>query len=1403
MEFQMGSKYKTLLISIAAGLLLIIVLAAIDSFYAERSSFFEILARPAEASEILNRAFTLAIFAAAGFIFSNMLKKRESEAGKLREIEERYRTLFSGAADSIFIIESEKFVECNKAAIEMFGCDNESDMIGKTPWEFSPKRQNDGQISREKARAYIEKAFAGKAVRFEWAHSKKDGTVFDAEVSLRLVESGGKPFIQAIVRDLTARKQTERRLADSERNLRITLNSIGDAVISTNPAGEIVRFNPSAAKLTGWSEIEARGKNINDIFIIYNAQTGEKAENPIETVLQTGKTVGLANHTELAQRDGFRIQIADSAAPIIDENGEIAGAVIVFRDVSEEYRIRARLQQSRARLKQIVDLVPHFIFAKDIDGRFLIANKAVAAAFGKTPDEIIGKTDSDLNPNIDEVEHFLAEDRYVIESGKSDYRIVETITRADGENRYLDTVKIPFTTAESDKPAVLGVSVDITERKKAEDALRENRRYLRAIIEGTSEGFWTVDKRGIISDVNKAYLEMSGYSREEIIGLGINDIDSIEDPAVTKERIEHIIEKGSEKFETKHKRKDGSVFDIEMSTVFLSIRGGVFVCFGRDITKRKTVDESRKSALQSIKSHQEAIKEIIGSGAFLQGDMKSVSMKLTETAARIFKSRRVSVWLLNDDETELYCLDAYNSQTGLRESGEKLVVGEHPAYFGALRSERVIDASDASTDPRTANFGEYLANNRIFSLLDAPIRMSGELKGAICVESVGEKRVWTPDEISFAGELADQMSIALFVNELMKTQNALKDSEERFELAIRGADLGLWDWNIKTGEVIFNENWAKLLGYKLDDIEPHISSWEKLTHQDERSHIMKALDDHFKGKTPLYESEHRLLAKDGSWKWILDRGKVLEWDENGEPLRAVGTHLDITDRRTIQEELNFQALLLNEIQDFVTATDLEGNIIYVNKAVENNLGRSKEQMLGNSVKSFGEDVSRGASQMEIIEKTIQLGQYRTEVVNYTPDGGELYLDCRSKIVKNSDGEPISMIGISTDISERKRFEKQLIAAKEKAEESDRLKTAFLANMSHEIRTPMNGVMGFASLLKDPALAPEDRREYVEVIEKSGTRLLNIINDLINISKIEAGQMELSIAKVNINHQMRDLYEFFRRETAEKGLKLLVSQTLTDREAFVETDGEKLFAIMSNLIKNAVKFTEEGEVQFGYYSREHKIEFFVKDTGIGIVEDRLDAIFDRFVQADLSLAKPYEGAGLGLAISKAYVEMLGGEIHAESTVGKGSKFTFVLPLETAQSVVAKDIHTKVDKEILEKLKTKTVLIVEDDYIATSYLTKLFDGVCADAIFAKDGYEAVDAAKSNPDVDLVLMDVKIPGIDGYEAARRIREIAPDAIIIAQTAYALQNDRDKAFEAGCDDYIAKPFKREELFALLEKHI
>jgi len=408
----------------------------------------------------------------------------------------------------------------------------------------------------------------------------------------------------------------------------------------------------------------------------------------------------------------------------------------------------------------------------------------------------------------------------------------------------------------------------------------------------------------------------------------------------------------------------------------------------------------------------------------------------------------------------------------------------------------------------------------------------------------------------------------------------------------------------------------------------------------------------------------------------------------------------------------------------------------------------------------------------------------------------------------SDIEMLEIVSSQLSISiNRKKQEEELREALEKAKESDRLKTAFLTNMSHEIRTPMNGILGFANLLREADFSESEKEEFLKSISVSGERLLNTVNDIVDISKIEAGQMSVSMSPVSIGKLLQEMHSFFEYQARKKGLLLKTMFHDDGPDDVIITDESKLHAILTNLIKNAIKFTEKGGILVGYNvvidDQQPKVEFFVEDTGIGIPDDRQQAVFDRFVQADIEDKRVFEGSGLGLAISKAYAEMLGGVIRVESEEGKGSRFTVTIPYSTEKP---EKNPAPADTESVETNKTVSdmdLLVAEDEEVSSEYLKAVLKNSFRHIYFANNGLEAIEILKDHPDIRIVLMDIKMPVMGGCEATHEIRKFNKDVVIIAQTAFALVGDKEKFLEAGCNDYIAKPINSNELLKLIERYL
>lgn len=370
----------------------------------------------------------------------------------------------------------------------------------------------------------------------------------------------------------------------------------------------------------------------------------------------------------------------------------------------------------------------------------------------------------------------------------------------------------------------------------------------------------------------------------------------------------------------------------------------------------------------------------------------------------------------------------------------------------------------------------------------------------------------------------------------------------------------------------------------------------------------------------------------------------------------------------------------------------------------------------------------------------------------------------------------------------------LFKAKEKSQESDKLKTAFIQNMSHEIRTPMNGIIGFSELLEREGISEEKKKQYTNIIIENSRQLLSIVNDIITISTLEASEEKLHLAETDINQVLTNVYENFSSRVTNKGLDFSVMQLPEGTPHKTMADATKLTQILNNLLSNALKFTEKGVIHFGCQFREDLFEFYVEDTGIGIAPEHREKIFNRFTQVDISSTRHRGGNGLGLSISKAFVELMEGSLAVESLPGKGSRFYFTIPFTPP------DKKETAGKTGFKARLPFTVLIAEDEENNFLYIQEFLESYEITILRAHDGLESVEICKENPDIDLVLMDIKMPKMDGYTAAKRIKEQRKDLPVIAQTAYALESEINK-YKDVFDDYITKPIMEDTLNAVLEK--
>ena len=560
----------------------------------------------------------------------------------------------------------------------------------------------------------------------------------------------------------------------------------------------------------------------------------------------------------------------------------------------------------------------------------------------------------------------------------------------------------------------------------------------------------------------------------------------------------------------------------------------------------------------------------------------------------------------------------------------------------------------------------------------------------------------------------------------------------------------------------------------------------------------------------------KIKDKDGLVKDGLLSSRIILNDQ-GEPERIVGSILDISELKKAEKQVKQLSIAIEQSPLVVIFTDIEGHVEYVNHMFYVISGMEKNDVLGRHISKISPGTFSNDQMIEILT-TVSQGKSWQGELEYKHDG-ELssWYQLSVSTIKDDIGNPSHVIYIIQDITSRKEFEENLKIAKQKAELSDHLKSSFLANMSHEIRTPMNAILGFASLLKEENLSPEQSNYYIDIINTKGRDLLRIISDIIDISRIEAGDLLIRMEPVDVYHFIQEIFDEYKEDSAlsaKPNLRFRISIPEKKRKVILNTDPSRLKQVIVNLIQNALKFTTKGYIEVGFDFREKNlVRFYVKDTGIGIPKDKQKIVFDRFRQVDDTHTREYGGTGLGLTISQNLVEKLGGKLEVESEENQGSDFYFDLKCITTES--SKDLEEGWTEEIEEQevfadaagkpldLSNKKILIAEDDGSSFIFLETILKKYNAEIVWVKNGPQVIEHLKKENHYDLILMDIRMPGMDGFEVTKMIRDANNTVPIIAQTAFAQLSDKKLALESGCNDYISKPIKIADLILLLEKYL
>jgi two-component system CheB/CheR fusion protein len=1076
--------------------------------------------------------------------------------------------------------------------------------------------------------------------------------------------------------DITRRKEAEaeRRGALEQQAVILDTSLVGIMVLKNRI---ITRVNRRMADMLGYTIEELVGKGPQQVHLSMENyhEFGEKyywrlAEKELVQV-----------EYPLRHKDGHAVWCLFNGRAIAPPDMS-KGAVWTIDDITQRKQMELDLRQSEEKFRSFVENANDVLYSLSPEGIFSYVSPNWVDKLGHDPSEVVGKS---FNRFVHEDDVPLCQEflERVIATGQKQEGVEYRVRHKDGTWRWHTSNAAAIRDESRRITSYVGIARDITERKEAEEALRIAQAQLESVFDAAMP-LVAIDMQRTITRVNAQFCEMLGLEADQVVGRKCHDVWEGEYCHTKSCLMCRALREGRrESHETTRTLPDGRQRSyLVAASPYRNAQGqivGIVECFN-DVTERNQMERELRQSETKFRTLYERDEEAV--------------MLLDE--AGFFDCNGATVRLFGCESTEEFC-----SKHPADLSPPRQPCGRESGRLALEHFETAIKKGNERFEwvHRRADGSDFFAEVFLNAL---------ELDGRRVLQAVVRD-----------------------ITERKQAENTLREQEKRLELALEGGSLGTWDWDLRTDRIVVNRRWAEMLGYRLDEIEQNIAAWKGLVHPEDMPDIQRLLSKHFRGETDTYEAEFRMKHKAGGWVWVLDRGKVIERDPQGNPLRACGTHLDVTERKHSEEELRRAS---EELQHHVEAL---------------------------------------------------------ETANQT-----------------------------------------LADFNEKAEAASRAKSEFLANMSHEIRTPMTAILGFADMLREElgcCTVCSDYRNcdvrkrnitHLETICGNGEYLLTLINDILDLSRIEAGKLDVERLVCSPANVLAEVASLMGARAKEKGLSLDVEYA-TPVPARIHSDSLRLRQILINLVGNAVKFTETGGVQIvvrlsDSEGAEPKLAFDVVDTGIGMTPDQQARLFRPFSQADSSTTREYGGTGLGLTISRRLAKMLGGDIVARSESGKGSTFTVSVETGSLQGVemIARPDHHNTDEasdskppEALDRKLEGRVLLAEDGRDNQRLISMVLKKAGVDVSVAENGQVALESAlaardEGNP-FDVVLMDMQMPVMDGYTATERLRESGYRGAIVALTAHAMEGDEQKCLAAGCDDYATKPIDRPRLLAAVRRFL
>lgn len=1343
------------------------------------------------------------------------------------EKEEKFKKLSNLTFEGILIHEMGVAIDFNTAFLKMFGYNHE-DLVAKDITKIIYPKKYHKTIAKNRNNNYT--------FPYEAEGIRKDGSVFLIEIEAKnIILKNNKIIRVTAYRDLSELKKTEA----ENKKLSTAVEQSPNTIIITDICGNIEYTNPKFTEVTGYTAAEVLGKNPR--ILSSGIQTKEFYSLLWQTI-SAGKT--WKGEFKNKAKNGTLSWEQVTITPIKDDTDKITSYLSIKEDIIERKKAEENLKESEKKYRYLFENNPQPMWIYDLETlAFLEVNNAAIQHYGYTREEFLSMTIKDIRSKED-IDMLLKDIEMAKLVGYNPAREWRHIKKS-GEIINVNVVshKVTFNNREARHILVN----DITATKKAEQALlkanveiEKSERKFRELFEKSSDAILII-KNGVFVECNQATLEMLEYNKyEDILNLQPSELspkyqpDGLNSAEKSEALIKITLEKGTHRFEWWHTKSNGETFPVEvlLTTIENEPNNKIIHCVWRDITDRK---QDEQELLKQNKEYRILSEDYLTQNSTLQQLSNQLSEKnrlLLDSKDRfinLFEQNPVPLWeqdfskvikLLNEKKTETDDLKVY--------------LDENPEFISAcIKNIKILNVNRAGLELFNVNNVEELKihlaktnSKRAIEVLKKELVSIGSNKKTFSDETELTGKDGSPIIAIVKSVIIDNYgtSIASIID-ITPLKNAKIELEESQYLLLESqkiANIGSYELDFSTGNWESSPALNDIFGIDKKYIK-NIAGWLGIVHSQDLMMMERYFKINILENKEAFNKEYRILRNnDKQICWVHGMGKI-EFDHEGNPKRLIGTIQDISEKRQILQEIINAKEKAEESENNLKERVKELQGIYsLHQLTEKNTHPEiiYETLVNNIIPQSMEFTNKVYCELEINNII-----YRNNK-NYKIPEDKNYLSQKISVNQKKIGElkiayteelpfiePYETNLIETyarEISvflDRKDLFDKLINAKEKAEESNLLKTEFIQNMSHEIRTPMNGILGFSELLDNPDLTEEKRKRFIEIIKNSTHQLLHIIDDIMEISVLETKQIKAEENLVCLNNLLSELFTIFNIKATKKNIALVLKNELSDLESSILTDKNKLNKVLSNLLENALKFTDEGTVELGYKlnkdSEPAELEIYVKDSGIGIKPEKQKLIFDRFSQAEKDLSKKVGGLGLGLSIAKENAELLGGKISVESELGEGATFFVNLPYKPVNMIS----NITIEKvKASEKNKKYTILIAEDEEVNFMVLEILLVDklkLPCTIIHAKNGLDAVELCKNNPAIELVLMDIKMPKMDGHEATRLIKEFRPNLPIIAQTAYSTPEEKERAFLAGCDDFISKPISKDALNDVINTYL